>query len=51
MKVIKIGAVWCSEGLVMKPRWLEIEKINPWLETQYLDFDEDKKGGKVQSRR
>jgi hypothetical protein len=32
MKVIKIGAVWCSGCLVMKPRWLQ---------TEYLDFDQD----------
>jgi len=25
----------------MKPRWLKIEKENPWLKTEYLDFDED----------
>lgn len=42
MKVIKIGAVWCSACLVMKPRWEEIEKENPWLKTEYLDFDQDK---------
>lgn len=41
MKVIKIGAVWCNGCLVMKPRWAEIEKENTWLETEYLDFDED----------
>lgn len=43
MKVIKIGAVWCSGCLVMKPRWEEIEKENPWLETMYLDYDENQK--------
>jgi len=42
MKVIKIGAVWCNGCLVMRPRWAEIEKENPWLKTQYLDFDQDK---------
>ncbi len=41
MKVIKIGAVWCPGCLVMRPRWAEIEKENPWLETKYLDFDND----------
>lgn len=41
MKVIKIGAVWCNGCLVMKPRWKEIEEENPWLETEYYDFDED----------
>jgi len=42
MKVIKIGALWCSACLVMKPRWQQIEKENTWLQTQYLDFDQDK---------
>ena len=41
MKVIKIGADWCSGCIVMKPRWKEIEQENPWLEAQYLDFDKD----------
>lgn len=42
MKVLKFGAVWCSGCLVMKPRWQEIEKENPWLKTEYCDFDENK---------
>lgn len=41
MKVIKIGAVWCNACVVMKPRWKEIESENPWLETEYFDFDID----------
>lgn len=42
MKVIKIGAVWCNGCLVMRPRWAEIERENPWLKTEYLDFDNDR---------
>jgi thiol-disulfide isomerase/thioredoxin len=42
MKVLKFGAVWCPGCLVMKPRWAEIEKENPWLETEYHDYDEAK---------
>lgn len=42
MKVIKFGAVWCSGCLIMKPRWAEIEKDNPWLKAEYYDFDQDK---------
>lgn len=42
MKVIKFGAVWCPGCLVMKPRWEEIEEENPWLKTEYYDYDEDK---------
>ena len=26
----------------MKPRWQEIETENPWLQTEYYDFDQDK---------
>lgn len=43
MKVLKFGAVWCSGCLVMRPRWNEIEKENPWLETEYFDFDSERK--------
>ena len=39
MKVLKIGAVWCSGCLVMGPRWKKIEKENPWLDTIYFDYD------------
>ena len=42
MKVLKFGAKWCPECKIMKPRWAEIEKENPWLETEYYDFDENK---------
>lgn len=42
MKVLKFGAVWCSGCLVMRPRWQEIEKELPWLETEYFDYDKDK---------
>jgi thiol-disulfide isomerase/thioredoxin len=43
MKVIKIGADWCAGCLVMKPRWQKIEKELDWLETEYLDYDQDRK--------
>ena len=43
MKVLKFGAIWCSGCLVMKPRWKKIEEENPWLKTEYYDFDTDKK--------
>ncbi len=42
MKVLKIGAVWCPGCIIMKPRWQKIEEENPWLETEYYDFDENK---------
>ena len=41
MKVLKIGAEWCSGCLVMKPRWVEIEKEHDWLVTEYFDYDKD----------
>ena len=41
MKVIKIGAVWCNGCLVMRPRWQQIEDENPWLDTEYFDYDKD----------
>ena len=41
MKVLKIGAVWCQECLVMKPMWAEIEKEIPELTTEYFDADEN----------
>jgi thiol-disulfide isomerase/thioredoxin len=40
MKVVKIGATWCNGCIVMKPRWEKIEEENPWLETEYYDFDQ-----------
>ncbi len=43
MKVLKFGAEWCSGCLVMRPRWKEIETELPWLETEYYDYDKDKK--------
>ena len=42
MKILKFGAIWCSGCLIMKPRWKEIENENPWLKTQYFDFDTEK---------
>ena len=42
MKVLKFGAVWCSGCLVMRPRWQQVEDDNPWLKTEYYDYDKDK---------
>lgn len=42
MKILKFGAIWCNGCLVMRPRMAEIEKENPWLKTEYYDFDKDK---------
>ncbi|MFC1700194.1 thioredoxin family protein [Patescibacteria group bacterium] len=40
MKVLKIGAVWCADCIVMKPRWKKIEDKNSWLETEYYEYDD-----------
>jgi thioredoxin-related protein len=42
MKILKFGAIWCSGCLVMKPRWIDIEKELPWLVTEYHDADTEK---------
>jgi thiol-disulfide isomerase/thioredoxin len=42
MKIIKIGAIWCSGCLVMKPRWKKIEQQIPNLNTKYFDYDESR---------
>lgn len=42
MKVLKFGAIWCTGCIVMKPIWVEIEKENDWLKTEYFDVDENK---------
>lgn len=41
MKVIKIGASWCSGCLVMRPRWEKIERENKWIKSEYCDYDEN----------
>lgn len=42
MKVLKFGAAWCPGCITMKPRWKEIEEENPWLHTEYFDFDSER---------
>ena len=39
MKVLKFGASWCAGCKIMKPRWEEIEQENPWLETEFIEID------------
>ncbi|MBU1089882.1 thioredoxin family protein [Patescibacteria group bacterium] len=41
MKVLKFGSIGCVGCIVMKPRWAEIEKENPWLATEFIDADEN----------
>lgn len=38
MKIIKIGATWCSGCIVMKPIWEEIEKEQELVQ-EYYDYD------------
>ena len=42
MKIIKIGAVWCPECRIMRPRWKQLEQEMPWLDTEMKDYDADK---------
>ncbi len=42
MKILKFGAVWCPECLIMKPRFEKIEQELPWLQTEYYEIDEEK---------
>ena len=41
MKVLKIGASWCADCKIMTPRWEEIEKEYPWLETEMIQLDDE----------
>jgi thiol-disulfide isomerase/thioredoxin len=41
MKVLKFGAIWCKECLIMKPMWEEIESEILELKTEYFDADEN----------
>ena len=41
MKVLKFGAIWCKECLVMRPMWQEIEEEISGFESEYFDVDEN----------
>lgn len=41
MRILKFGAVWCLQCLVMRPVWEEIEAEIRELETEYFDIDEN----------
>lgn len=41
MKVIKIGAMWCSGCIVMHKVWDKINKEYPNIEVKSLDLDMD----------
>lgn len=40
MKLLKFGAVWCNGCIEMKPRCKEIEAENPWVQSEFFDYDE-----------
>ncbi len=40
MKLLKIGALWCKECLVMTPMWAEIEQEIPELQSEYYEADD-----------
>jgi thiol-disulfide isomerase/thioredoxin len=41
MKIVKISAVWCPSCLVMRPRFEQIEKMYPNIESVTFDIDLD----------
>lgn len=41
MKVLKFGAIWCKECIVMRPMWNDIEEEMPELVTENIDADEN----------
>jgi thiol-disulfide isomerase/thioredoxin len=46
MKVLKFGAIWCKECIVMRPMWNDIEEEMPELTTEYIDIDENEEATK-----
>ncbi len=42
MKILKFGAEWCKECVIMKPMFAEIEKKIPELETEFHEADDSK---------
>ncbi|HHT38769.1 MAG TPA: thioredoxin family protein [Mollicutes bacterium] len=50
MKIVKISAVWCSSCLVMRPRFEEVEKKYPNIESISLDIDFDEESSKYNVR-
>ncbi len=46
MKIIRISAIWCPSCLVMRPRFEEIEKRFPNIESKVYDIDFDEEAQK-----
>jgi len=47
MKILRIGAEWCPECIIMRLRFAEIEKEIPDLITEFIDVDKDKEIKKI----
>ena len=41
MKIVRISAIWCPSCLVMRPRFEEIDKLYPQIESKAYDIDLD----------
>ncbi len=41
MKILKIGAVWCVNCIVMRSVWEEVEREFPQIETEFIDIDDE----------
>lgn len=41
MRILKIGAEWCPECVIMELRWREIEKQFPDLKIETIDIDKN----------
>lgn len=41
MKILKFGADWCPECVIMRFRLAEIEKMMPELVTEFIDVDKN----------
>jgi len=39
MRILKFGAIWCKECMVMRPMWQEIEEEISGFESEYYDAD------------
>lgn len=41
MKILRIGADWCPECIIMRLRFAEIQKEIPDLKTEFIDIDQN----------
>jgi thiol-disulfide isomerase/thioredoxin len=41
MKLLKFGAIWCKECLVMRPMWDEIAAVIPEFDSEYYEADDN----------